>query len=82
MGRKGTLTFVLLLGGGACFISGFIPKGKPSGHSASLMPTPTPLAHAKFAHSFRIEVKYYMNLPFSSTHCYQKNWFILVIVPT
>ncbi|KAK8386156.1 hypothetical protein O3P69_010703 [Scylla paramamosain] len=26
MGRKGTLTFVLLLGGGACFISGFIPK--------------------------------------------------------
>lgn len=26
MGRKGTLSFVLLLGGGACFISGFIPE--------------------------------------------------------
>lgn len=27
MGRKGTLSFVLLLGGVACFISGFIPEG-------------------------------------------------------
>ncbi|KAK8719526.1 hypothetical protein OTU49_013981 [Cherax quadricarinatus] len=27
MGRKGTLSFVLLLGGVSCFISGFVPEG-------------------------------------------------------
>ncbi|CAL4147495.1 unnamed protein product, partial [Meganyctiphanes norvegica] len=40
LGRKGTLSFVLLLGGAACFVSGFISEGKPCGRTA-LFASPT-----------------------------------------